>query len=89
MDLRRSLRLQKTPRSASKSPRTLTPTNEAGGDLKRQRTLSTPDNEGRVVPTVDNEEQVVPAVDDENDAPTFDNEGRVVPVISNDENSDN
>ena len=77
--LRRSLRLQKTPRSASKSPRTLTPTNEAGGDLKRQRTLSTPDNEGLVVPTVD----------DENEAPTFDNEERVVPVISNNENSDN
>ena len=85
--LRRSLRLQKTPRSASKSPRTLTPTNEAGGDLKRQRTLSMVD--GLVVPTFDNEEQVVPAVDDENDAPAVDNEERVVPVISNDENSDN
>ena len=76
--LRRSLRLQKTPRSASKSPRTLTPTNETGGDLKRQRTLSMVD--GLVVPTFDNEERVVPAVD---------NEERVVPVISNDENSDN
>ena len=65
--LRRSLRLQKTPRSASKSPRTLTPTNEAGGDLKRQRTLSMVDNEGLVVPTFDNEERVVPVIsNDEN-----------------------
>ena len=65
--LRRSLRLQKTPRSASKSPRTLTPTNEAGGDLKRQRTLSMVDNEEQVVPTFDNEERVVPVIsNDEN-----------------------
>ena len=57
--LRRSLRLQQTPRSASKSPRTLpptdengdlkrtaSPTNEAGGDLKRQRSLSMENADG-------------------------------------------
>ena len=67
--LRRSLRLQQTPRSSSKSPRTLpptdangdlkrtfSPTNEVGGDLKRRRSLSMIDAEDQVDPTVDDEE---------------------------------
>ena len=71
--LRRSLRNQKTPRSASKSPRTVptmdengdlkrasSPMDEAGGDLKRRRSLSMVDAE-------EQEEQVVTEIsDDEN-----------------------
>ena len=76
--LRRSLRLQQTPRSTSKSPRTLPPTDEngdlkrsaspteAGGDLKRQRSLSMVDAEDQV-PSGNEEEQVIPVIsDDEN-----------------------
>ena len=47
-NLRRSVRLQQSPRATSKSP--LPPTDEFGGDLKRPRTVSTVDEEERVVP---------------------------------------
>ena len=39
--LRRSVRLQKTPRSTSKSPHTVPLSDESGRASKRQRTLST------------------------------------------------